>query len=126
MKVVTLKADTWKDACQAVSYLQVLSVFVCLFGVSTLVLSLLTKGGGHDISVAWSSCLFVAIIGGAAALGRKTTAVLFSVLSICAVILIIASILMNGVRPRMLDLLVNVFPFCIPAFLTYRGWDALK
>jgi len=121
------KAETWKQKCDAVSTLKVFAGLVLLGGLCSIGLCLSTKGGGHDISHAWPWVgLLPALIGAGALLGRKITAILFSIMSGCVAILLIVPCFTTRPHPAMIIPILIALLCCLPILFTFRGWEALK
>ena len=73
----------------------------------------------------WVGVLFSGI-GLATLFERKSTAVLFSIMSLAVGALFILTFFPAPLHPAIVFPVLLVSLCCIPVILTYRGWDALK
>jgi len=121
-----LKAETWKKKCEAVWVLEIFAGLAILGGICLSGVAFMTKGGGHDISAAWPVDLLTILIGGIALLGRKITAVIFSLMAASFAVLLIIPCFIIPPHPSMAILIIFALLFCLPVLFTFRGWDALK
>jgi hypothetical protein len=117
-----LKAETWEQKCDAVSTLKVFAGLALFGGLCSIGVCLMTKGGGHDISRAWPWVgLLPALIGAAALLGSKITAILFSMMSVCVAILLIMPCFTARPHPAMIIPILIALLCCLPVLFTFRG-----
>jgi hypothetical protein len=121
-----IRAETWKEKCEAVSVLNGLAMFAVVGGLVLIGISFSGHPGGHDLTGFRLVGLPPSIIGGAALLGRKSTAVLFCLMCVSVPLFVIISCFMTPSHPAMVvSVLVSLF-LCLPMWFTVRGWDALK
>ncbi len=127
MMAMKLKADTWKQKCDAVSALRALASLAIMGGVCMLFLCFVTKGGQHDISPTWPlTGLLPILIAAAALLGRKITAILFALMSASIAVMIFIICASMQPSPFMIIPLIIALLCFLPAIFTLRAWEALK
>ena len=89
-------------------------------------LSFAGQPGGHDLTAFRWLGLPPLILGGAALLARKTTAVLFSLISVSFAGLFLMPCFTTPPHPGMVFPILIAVLCCLPVLFTIRGWEALR